>query len=96
VVVGVNRFQVDAPSHQARISTASLKTETEQIHRLAEIKRNRNDEAVKAGLDHLDSVSREGSNTIPAIIESVRAYATVGEICTVLANNWGRFNEHHR
>ena len=96
VVVGVNKFQVDAPSHHTRPSTASLQTETEQIQRLTEIKRTRNTERVSAALAHLDDVSREGSNTIPAIIETVRAYATVGEICDVLAKNWGRFNEHHR
>jgi len=96
VVVGVNRFEVDAPTQHVRASTANLKTETEQIERLAEIKRTRNAQGVTDALAHLDRSSREGSNTIPAILESVRAYATVGEICTVLSNNWGSFNEHNR
>jgi methylmalonyl-CoA mutase N-terminal domain/subunit len=96
VVVGVNRFGVDAPAHISATSVATAETEREQITRLAEVKRTRDSERVNTALEHLDKVAQRSENTIPALLESVRAYATVGEICDVLAKTWGRFGEHHR
>jgi methylmalonyl-CoA mutase N-terminal domain/subunit len=96
VVVGVNRFEVDAPSHGTRTPTANAQTEKDQIQRLTDIKRARNSEKVATALKELDKVADSGDNTIPALLEAVRAYATIGEICDVLAKIWGRYNDHHR
>jgi methylmalonyl-CoA mutase N-terminal domain/subunit len=95
VVVGVNRFEVDAPPLSVRPPTANDQTEKEQIQRLADIKRTRNSERVSTALKQLDKVADAGQNTIPALLEAVRSYATIGEICDVLANIWGRFDDHH-
>jgi methylmalonyl-CoA mutase N-terminal domain/subunit len=96
VVVGVNRFKVDAPTHIARAPVATAETEIDQIRRLTEVRRTRNAERVHAALDQLDTRAAEGGNTIPALLEAVRAYATIGEICDVLARRWGRYDDQHR
>lgn len=96
VVVGVNRFGVDAPAHIVATSAANAQTEREQIARLAKVKRDRDPKRVAEALGQLDNAAKAGSNTIPTLLEAVRAYATVGEICDVLAKNWGRFRDDHR
>jgi methylmalonyl-CoA mutase, N-terminal domain len=96
VVVGVNRFTVDSASSATSALTANLQTEKEQVQRLDEVKRTRSAERVRSSLEQLDKVADAGENTIPALLEAVRAYATVGEICDVLAGRWGRFDDHHR
>ncbi|HEV3329122.1 MAG TPA: methylmalonyl-CoA mutase family protein [Acidimicrobiales bacterium] len=96
VVVGVNRFQVDTPRYETHASKATATTEREQIHRLAAVKAARNGDEVHRALATLEKAAVAGDNTIPALLDAVRAYATIGEICDVLARHWGRFNEHHR
>jgi methylmalonyl-CoA mutase N-terminal domain/subunit len=95
VVVGVNRFAVDTPAFETHLPTANLQTETEQVQRLHEVKRARSSERVHSALEQLDKVADSGGNTIPALLDAIRAYATIGEICDVLARRWGRFNDHY-
>jgi len=96
VVVGVNRFVGDAAPPETHTPTADARTEHEQIARLAAVKQARSAERVAATLGRLGDVADAGDNTIPAILEAVRAYATVGEICDVLAQRWGRYGDKHR
>jgi methylmalonyl-CoA mutase N-terminal domain/subunit len=96
VVVGVNRFKVDAPPHSSRAPVATPQTETDQIRRLTEVRRTRNSERVRSALEQLDKCAAAGGNTIPALLEAVRAYSTIGEICDVLARRWGRYDDQHR
>jgi methylmalonyl-CoA mutase N-terminal domain/subunit len=96
VVVGVNKFKVDAPSYQGTPPTANSRTETEQIQRLADVKRTRDADQVRSTLEYLEKVADSGENTIPALLDAVRAYATVGEMCEVLSRRWGRFDDHNR
>jgi methylmalonyl-CoA mutase, N-terminal domain len=96
VVVGVNRFGVDAPSHITAPATATNQTELEQIQRLAKVKQERNSDRVRDALEQLDKTANARENTIPSLLEAVRAYATIGEICDVLAKTWGRYGDQHR
>ncbi len=96
VVVGVNRFGVDAPSHIAAPATATNQTEREQIERLAKVRQDRDSDRVLLALEDLDKATNAGENTIPSLLEAVRAYATIGEICDVLAKTWGRYGDQHR
>jgi methylmalonyl-CoA mutase N-terminal domain/subunit len=96
VVVGLNRFGVDAPAHIAATTAANAQTENEQIARLAKVKQDRDSTRVAEALGQLDKAAQAGSNTIPTLLEAVRSYATVGEICNVLAKNWGRFHDDRR
>ena len=96
VVVGVNRFGVDAPSHIAAPATATNQTEREQIERLAKVRQDRDSDRVLQALEDLDKAANAGENTIPSLLQAVRAYATIGEICDVLAKTWGRYGDQHR
>ena len=96
MVVGVNRFGVDAPSHIAAPATATNQTEHEQIQRLAKVRQDRDSDRVHQALEDLDKATNAGENTIPSLLEAVRAYATIGEICDVLAKTWGRYGDQHR
>ena len=96
VVVGVNRFGVDAPTHITAPATATNETEREQIERLAKVRQDRDSDRVHQALEDLDKATNAGENTIPPLLEAVRAYATIGEICDVLAKTWGRYGDQHR
>ncbi len=88
IIVGVNRFQgawKEIP-HLLRVDPAE---EKKQVERLAAVKRERNDEAVKAALEELKTAASGDANTMPAFIKCVEAYATLGEICDTLRGVFG-------
>ena len=82
-VVGVNRFQSDSP---VRVETLRIDPEvlTLQKARLARVRAGRDGAAVKRALDRLDAAARGTDNLLPPILDAVRAYVTIGEICDVL------------
>jgi methylmalonyl-CoA mutase N-terminal domain/subunit len=41
----------------------------------------------------LEKEVRAGKNTVPALIECARAYATIGEMCEILGKEWGYYQE---
>jgi len=83
VVVGVNRFQSDSP---VRAETLRIDPEvlTRQKARLARVRAGRDGAAVQRELDRLDAAARGTDNLLPPILDAVRAYVTIGEICDVL------------
>jgi len=99
VIVGVNRFTgeselevtttrlVDHPYDPARREAAEAK----QLAKLAEIKRVRDSRQVKRCLKEVRRVARTDDNIMPATIEAVKAYATVGEVCDVLREVFGEY-----
>jgi methylmalonyl-CoA mutase N-terminal domain/subunit len=96
VVVGVNRFADDQAPRVVGGSTIDPGAEQEQLARLAGVKQRRDGERVAAALHRLRGAAEAGENTIPPLLDAVRAYATIGEICDVLANVWGRYRDHDR
>ena len=91
--VGVNRFATGS-ERSMRIEPAKQADGTaEALESIATIRASRDDAAVKTALAHLDEVAASSRNTMPALLEAVRAYATMGEICTVLRGRWGHFRE---
>jgi methylmalonyl-CoA mutase N-terminal domain/subunit len=92
-VVGVNTSGAATPE-KTRFSTptASADTEREQRERLAALKQERDGRAVEKSLEALRGAASRGENTVPPILDAVRAYATVGEICGVLTDLWGRYH----
>jgi methylmalonyl-CoA mutase N-terminal domain/subunit len=80
VVVGVNRFQSAAP---ARIETLRVDPAVvaRQQARLRQVRAGRDAAAVRQALRRLEAAARGTDNLMPAILEAVEAYATVGEIC---------------
>jgi methylmalonyl-CoA mutase, N-terminal domain len=92
-VVGVNRHVMSetAKVHIAPPGPSSLdEVEAQQVAKLAALRERRAADAVEAALGAVGEAARSRTNTIPAVLEAVRADATVGEICRSLAGVWGR------
>jgi methylmalonyl-CoA mutase N-terminal domain/subunit len=64
-----------------------------QIARLEEARARRDDGAVANALEKLKRAAQSGDNTMPATIEAVRAYATLGEVCDALRDVYGLYEE---
>ncbi len=92
VIVGVNRFQVqeEAAPPVFRIDKSR---EEAQIKKLAETRAKRDNLKVKKALAELEGVARGKENAMPFILDAVRCYATVGEICDVLRGVFGVHKE---
>ena len=94
-VVGVNVYDggVDAPLEILRVSH---EVERSQVRELADRKSQRDEAAVQAGLAKLVEVARGEGNTIPPMLEAIRAEATLGEVCGALRDLWGSYTEPPR
>ncbi len=92
VIVGVNDYVMD---EDIKVPTLYIDYEGEkaQIERLHRIRRERDNTAVQRALDNLRRVSEGTENTMPAIIEAVQAYATLGEIMQVFRDVFGEYME---
>jgi len=92
IVVGVNRFsddEVASPPTQ-RIDPEG---ERRQVERVRRIRAERSTDAWTTTMDRLEEVARGEGNLMPAILDAVRAYATVGEISDRLRVAWGEHRE---
>ncbi len=92
IVVGVNRYtddEVISPPIQ-RIDPA---LEREQVARIVELRAARDPAAWAASLERLEVAARGTENVMPAIIDAVKARATLGEISDCLRLVWGEHRE---
>jgi methylmalonyl-CoA mutase N-terminal domain/subunit len=91
-IVGVNDFvQEDDPP--VEILYIDESASEKQLTKLDELKRRRDNGRVTRALDALTETARGHDNLMPAIIEAVRAYATLGEMCDRLRDVWGEYEE---
>jgi len=94
VVVGVNRFTEGSADDTLEILQITPEDEERQLKRLAEMQADRDEEAVRAALDRLRTEAAEpDSNLVPTLVDTVRSYATLGEITDALADVFGRYVE---
>ena len=93
VVVGVNAYET-TPGQKIELHKADPEAERRQIESLNRLKAERPREPVDTTLSRLRSAAKAGENTVPAIIDAVRAYATVGEIVAELADVWGMYQQN--
>lgn len=94
-VVGVNCFQEQEPVPQG-IFKIDTTVEENQTRRLAEIRARRDNRAVKTALARLDEAARGKENLMPLILDAVRCYASIGDICDVLRGVFGKYEERRR
>ena len=92
VIVGVNDF-VQEDEEPFPILYIDETTATRQLARLEELKKTRDNDRVRRALDALRETARGTGNTMYPLIEAVRAYATVGEMCDALREVWGEYEE---
>ena len=100
VIVGVNRF-VGKEELEVKISRLashpydpkrSEKAEKKQLTSLAKVKKERDNKQVEITLKNLkDAAKEQDVNLVPVIIEAVKAYATIGEMCDVLRDVFGEY-----
>ena len=88
IVVGVNRYQATTPPIE-KLQTINAQETRNQLDRLARVKRERDAPSVQSTLRRLEDVAKGSENTVPAILECVEAYATVGEISDVFRKTFG-------
>lgn len=94
VVVGVNKF-VDEKKRDEEIILTQIDPDLSkrQIHRLQQVRSERNDRKVREALNVLKEKAKGTENLVPFIQEAVREYATVGEICNTLREVFGEHQE---
>jgi len=91
VIVGLNKFVTDHPPVPIWRMTPDI--EERQLRRLQEVKRSRNNSKVKDLLAQIRRVSQNKGNLMPHIINAVREYATIQEICDVWRDVFGRYTD---
>jgi methylmalonyl-CoA mutase N-terminal domain/subunit len=70
--------------------------EADQKAELATRRQARDDDAARAAVARMVEVSRTDANMVPAMLDAVRAEATLGEICDALRAEWGTYTEPAR
>jgi methylmalonyl-CoA mutase N-terminal domain/subunit len=92
IIVGVNDF-VQEDEEPLPILYIDDTTANRQLARLEELKRTRDNERVTQTLEALRAAARTQTNTMYPLLDCVRAYATVGEMCDALRDVWGEYEE---
>jgi methylmalonyl-CoA mutase N-terminal domain/subunit len=92
IIVGVNRF-VENGDERTAIFRPDPASERAQVEQLNAVRANRDGDAVRLALAKLDEVCRteNGANLMEPIMDAVRAYASVGEICGTMRTAWGEY-----
>jgi len=92
IKVGVNKYtegeEMEVELHEYRVESAE-----EQIQRLREVKRERDQRKVSQTLNDLATAARQEKNVMPYLLECCKAYATVGEMTKVFKEVYGEFKE---
>ncbi len=92
VIVGVNEF-VSGEKRPIEILVIDEGVAHRQRQKLAELKRKRDCARVKSAIESLAGAAASDTNLMPYILECVRAYATLGEMCDVLRRVFGTYEE---
>jgi len=89
-IVGVNDYTIDEPM---TIPLLEINAEGERHHleRLNRVRRERDNRELSRRLKALEKAARGQENLMPYILEAVRAYATLGEVCGIFRNVFGEY-----
>jgi methylmalonyl-CoA mutase len=92
IIVGVNGYRVEEETPIEVLEVDNTAVRSSQIRRLEELKRNRDNEAVRQALDRLSRSAETGrGNLLDLAVEAARKRATLGEISSALEKIWGRY-----
>ncbi|UCE29133.1 MAG: methylmalonyl-CoA mutase family protein [Candidatus Bathyarchaeota archaeon] len=92
-LVGINEYTVKKDWVPIKLLRIKHQAEKEQIDALQKLKKKRNDKKVKQVLSRLHKAAEHDENLMPTIVQAVKSYATLGEICDVLRNVFGEYKE---
>jgi methylmalonyl-CoA mutase, N-terminal domain len=93
IVVGVNKFKVEELQVKDLLRI-DIRVQEEQIKFLKKIKSERNNDLVNEKLATLKNCAEGDGNLMPCILDAVRHYASVGEICNTMREVFGEYKEH--
>ncbi len=91
-IVGVNKY-ASGDEQRLPILKIDASIEQEQLDRLRRLRRERDAQEVARSLAALEEAARGETNLMPLILDAVKAYATVGEICSRLKKVFGEYQE---
>jgi methylmalonyl-CoA mutase N-terminal domain/subunit len=91
-IVGVNAF-TSQDGESIDVLAIDESAQARQIEKLASLRRRRDAGAVERALDALRAAAAGTENTMPVLLNAVRCYATVGEICDTLRGVFGAYTE---
>ena len=92
VIVGVNEFASERDGGVPILQIDERAAE-QQLAKVARLRRTRDAAGVARALDALRTAAAGTGNTMPALLDAVRAYATIGEMCDALRDVWGEYQE---
>jgi len=92
IIVGVNKYQIEK-EHKPDLLKIDLNVQQEQIYKLQQIKHKRDNAAVEKMLARLKEVAQNEQSIMPAILDAVKVYTTLGEICNVMREVFGEYKE---
>jgi methylmalonyl-CoA mutase N-terminal domain/subunit len=93
VIVGLNKFVEADENLKVESFKSDPGVQERVIQKLHQLKQRRDEAQLERCLLKLEEDVRAGKNTVPALIECARAYATIGEMCQVLGKVWGFYQE---
>jgi methylmalonyl-CoA mutase N-terminal domain/subunit len=93
VIVGVNAFEQDVDPTPPNLLRIEAQVETDQVAALRRLRESRDNTSVANRLDALKEVAAGSENTMPAIVDCVRARATEGEVISALEEVFGTYRE---
>lgn len=93
IIVGLNRFASPGGDEMEEHDIFEYNPRVEEVQRekLADVKASRDNRRVRRSLEELGEAVDRGENLMPPILEAVKAYASLGEICDVMREKWGEF-----
>ena len=92
IVVGVNKFTLEEPP-PTNLLKIDMRVQTEQIKFLKQVKAERSNDEVLQKLAVLKTAAQGEANLMPLILDAVKVYASVGEICNTLREVFGEYKE---
>ncbi|MTI94517.1 MAG: methylmalonyl-CoA mutase [Firmicutes bacterium] len=90
IIVGVNQFAI-GEEVQPELLQVDPGVQEAQIDKLRVLKQNRDNDAVSAALEAVKAAAEQGENLFPPVLDAVRAYATLGEVCGVMRSVFGEY-----
>jgi methylmalonyl-CoA mutase, N-terminal domain len=93
LIVGVNEFTVEGEELEIPLLKITEQAEIRQRDRMAKMRAERDQSQVDATLEALKRSAREGENVVPALLDAVRAYATLYEIRHAMEEVFGAYQE---
>ncbi|MFA4915134.1 MAG: methylmalonyl-CoA mutase family protein [Syntrophales bacterium] len=90
IIVGLNKFSTEE-EQPIKLQPVDFAVEKQQVERLKKLKSERDNRRVNEVLANVKEKAQGNDNIMPALIEAVEAYATLGEICNTLRDVFGEF-----